>query len=54
MADFKKGDLVQVKSGGPAMTVSDVGNYGGFGGGPEDGVKCVWFHTEKGVEKPQE
>ena len=55
MADFAKGDVVQLKSGGPQMTVSDVGNYGGgFGTGPEDGVKCVWFDNVKGVQKNQE
>ncbi|AOZ05953.1 YodC family protein [Cupriavidus malaysiensis] len=42
MAQFKKGDLVVVKSGGPTMTVSELGDYS-FAGGTEDGVKCVWF-----------
>ena len=41
MADFKKGDTVRLKSGGPLMTVLDLGNYGPAG--PNDGVKCVWF-----------
>lgn len=44
MADFKKGDTVRVKSGGPLMTVAELG--------PEDGVKCVWFdgkHREEDV-----
>jgi uncharacterized protein YodC (DUF2158 family) len=43
MADFKKGDLVELKSGGPIMTVGEVGDYSGYGGGPSDGVKCIWF-----------
>lgn len=49
MAEFKKGDTVRLKSGGPLMTVSDLGDYGPLG--PENGVKCTWFegntrHTE--------
>ena len=53
MAEFKKGDVVQVKSGGPKMTVSSVGSHASMGG-PEDGVVCVWFETTKGVQKSQE
>lgn len=34
MAQFKVGDVVQLKSGGPGMTVSDI---------EADGVRCVWF-----------
>lgn len=41
MAEFKKGDVVCLKSGGPKMTVVDIGNYGPLG--PRDGVKCKWF-----------
>ena len=36
---FKIGDVVQLKSGGPQMTIKDIGAY-------ETGdkyVKCVWF-----------
>ncbi len=43
MAGFSKGDVVQLKSGGPAMTVEDMGDYSEMGLGPKDGVKCVWF-----------
>jgi uncharacterized protein YodC (DUF2158 family) len=41
MADFQKGDVVTLKSGGPRMTVADVGDW--TPQGPEDGVKCAWF-----------
>lgn len=41
MAEFDKGHVVVLKSGGPKMTVADVGNYGPLG--PENGVKCHWF-----------
>lgn len=48
MSDFSKGDVVQLKSGGPKMTVSDTGDYSdGFGSGPQNGVSCVWFEKEK-------
>ena len=33
--DYKKGDIVQLKSGGPKMTVSDPNAYGG--------IECQWF-----------
>lgn len=52
MATFKKGDQVQLVSGGPVMAVSDVGDFEPHG--PADGVKCVWFATVKGVEAVQE
>ncbi|MBT1516240.1 DUF2158 domain-containing protein [Bradyrhizobium sp. SRL28] len=40
LSEFKPGDLVQVKSGGPVMTVEQVGTSATFG---EDFVSCVWF-----------
>jgi len=48
MSEFKKGDVVQLKSGGPKMTISDLGDYSPLG--PEDGAKCVWFEKEKRQE----
>ncbi|MBT8766874.1 YodC family protein [Metapseudomonas boanensis] len=51
MSEIKKGDVVQLKSGGPKMTVEDVGNYGGMGMGPEHGAKCVWFEKNKAEQK---
>lgn len=39
--DFKPGDVVRLKSGGPRMTVEKVGKTQ-FG---DDGVWCVWFET---------
>lgn len=38
--EFKPGDLVQVKSGGPIMTVEQAGKLAMLG---EDTVWCVWF-----------
>lgn len=44
MAEFKKGDLVQLKSGGPIMTVQEVGAYSDLG--IQDGVNCAWFDAK--------
>jgi uncharacterized protein YodC (DUF2158 family) len=34
MEDYKKGDLVRLRSGGPTMTVASSG---------QNGVHCTWF-----------
>lgn len=44
MPAFKIGDVVQLKSGGPEMTVEDIGDYGKGAG---KGVSCVWFDNRK-------
>lgn len=41
MTEFKKGEVVQLKSGGPKMTIQDLADYGPMG--PKDGALCVWF-----------
>lgn len=41
------GDVVMLKSGGPLMTVHDVGDYTNHGLNP--GVNCVWFDDKKRV-----
>ncbi len=52
MSEFKKGDVVVMRSGGPKMTVADIGDYsGGFSTGPQDGVKCQWFEKTKMFEQ---
>jgi uncharacterized protein YodC (DUF2158 family) len=38
--EFKEGDLVQLRSGGPVMTVEQVGDRAMTG---EATVWCVWF-----------
>lgn len=40
MPDFKPGDIVQPRSGGPQMTVEQVGKTSMTN---EDGVWCIWF-----------
>lgn len=44
MSDFNKGDQVKLKSGGPVMTVQNIGDYGPLG--PEEGVSCTWFDAK--------
>lgn len=51
MSEIKKGDVVQLKSGGPKMTVVDLGDYAGMGLGPANGAKCNWFEGAKPQEK---
>jgi uncharacterized protein YodC (DUF2158 family) len=42
MADeLKVGDVVQLKSGGPKMTIGGIGKYGM--GSTTDRANCVWF-----------
>jgi uncharacterized protein YodC (DUF2158 family) len=43
---IKLGDVVQLKSGGPKMTATEVGNDGL--GTPT--VWCVWFEGNKRIE----
>lgn len=39
MADWKKGDIAELKSGGPEMTVEEL--HSG------DKVECTWFYGDK-------
>jgi len=39
--EFKKGDTVKLKSGGPRMTVKAVGAFPSRG--IDQGVSCTWF-----------
>jgi uncharacterized protein YodC (DUF2158 family) len=39
---FKKGDVVRLRSGGPDMTVDDVSTLTG-----KPRVRCVWFAGRK-------
>ena len=48
MAQFKIGDVVILKSGGPPMTVHNIGDYSPMG--PNPGLLCVWFDGAKKVE----
>ena len=39
--EFKVGDTVRLKSGGPEMTMKGIGQYAI--GATEDNALCVWF-----------
>jgi uncharacterized protein YodC (DUF2158 family) len=41
---FKDGDVVQLKSGGPKMTIDKIAVF--FTGGNEQ-ARCVWFDGSK-------
>jgi uncharacterized protein YodC (DUF2158 family) len=42
MSEFKKGDVVRLKSGGPKMTIDNVDNYG-TSNKPSIRAACIWF-----------
>jgi uncharacterized protein YodC (DUF2158 family) len=46
MADFKVGDVVHLKSGGPAMTIEEIGDYSLDDSGTLS-ANCVWFENKK-------
>ncbi|MGA7314344.1 MAG: DUF2158 domain-containing protein [Silvibacterium sp.] len=46
--DLKDGDIVQLKSGGPKMTVANIGIYGM--GSTKKKANCVWFEGSKKQE----
>ncbi len=48
MADFKQGDVVQLKSGGPKMTIKGIGKYGIVP--KEENALCEWFDGNRRVE----
>ena len=45
MSDLKVGAVVKVTSGGPDMTVKDLGDYSPMHS--ENSAKCVWFDGKK-------
>jgi uncharacterized protein YodC (DUF2158 family) len=46
--NFNVGDVVQLKSGGPLMTVHQIDDFSPSG--PNPGLLCVWFDDKKKVE----
>ena len=44
--EFKIGDVVVLKSGGPKMTINKLGDYS-LSGGPKNAAKCIWFTDNK-------
>ena len=43
--DFEPGNVVQLKTGGPAMNLVSIGTYRSLGN--SRGAQCVWFEKEK-------
>ncbi|MCE5182046.1 MAG: YodC family protein [Betaproteobacteria bacterium] len=50
MSNFEIGDTVRLKSGGPLMTVHNIGDYT-QSAGLNPGLLCVWFDNSKRVEQ---
>lgn len=50
MSDFKPGDVVRLKSGGPKMTINNIGkyNYADY-----DSAACDWFVQDKAPWKKE-
>jgi uncharacterized protein YodC (DUF2158 family) len=46
--DFKVGDIVKLKSGGPKMTIE---KFGTVNSNNADGIHCVWFDNVQGDEQ---
>ena len=44
--EIKLGSQVQLKSGGPVMTVEDIGDYSLDGSGVQS-ARCVWFDAKQ-------
>ena len=42
---FKTGDVVQLKSGGPKMTIDTIARFGGVK--TTEQARCVWFDGAK-------
>jgi uncharacterized protein YodC (DUF2158 family) len=46
--EFKRGDAVVLKYGGPQMTILEIGNYPDAG--ISRGLLCAWFDGRETVE----
>jgi uncharacterized protein YodC (DUF2158 family) len=49
MSDIKIGDTVRLKSGGPTMTVTSIGESGMMGSGPKHAY-VTWFTKDGKLE----
>jgi uncharacterized protein YodC (DUF2158 family) len=46
--DFKEGDVVRLKSGGPKMTIDKIANFGA--GSTHEQARCVWLEGAKRMQ----
>ena len=49
MSDFQVGDIVQLKSGGPKMTVEHPESAAAVGG--EQEIRCRWFANDNDMPR---
>ena len=49
--NLKVGDIVLLKSGGPAMTIQRIGDFSAFGTGGKTQAECVWFDGRKALSQ---
>jgi uncharacterized protein YodC (DUF2158 family) len=45
MEQFQKGDVVRLKSSGPFMKITALGDYSGWTMSPSDTASCIWFEV---------
>jgi len=50
MNQFQKGDQVHLKSGGPLMTIQELGDFS-INDGIVNGAKRIWFDGNKPIER---
>lgn len=50
MAQFQQGDVVCLKSGGPSMTITALGDYSGWTMSPAHTASCLWCEGHKQQE----
>ncbi len=48
--EFKIGDVVMLKSGGPKMTIQNMGDYGHHDISHARGLWCVWFEGTSKIQ----
>jgi uncharacterized protein YodC (DUF2158 family) len=48
--DFKVGEVVQLKSGGPKMTIGKIGSQS-MSGKTADEAKCSWFDEKNKIQE---
>lgn len=51
MATFQVGDVVELKSGGPTMTVEKVGRLARSMAEAYEGASCVWYDGSKMIRE---
>lgn len=50
MQQLQRGDVVRLKSGGPCMTITSLGDYSGWTMSPAYTASCQWLEGQKQQE----